>query len=165
MSAEHRVRELGLAVPDYSDPPYGGRYGAVKAFHRTGDLLELSGVTPETRTGERLHPGLVGVDVSVEDAYRAARMTAINALGLIRLALGSLDAVVALSRAFCFVACPPGFERLHEVSNGASDLFVDVFGDEAGRVGRASMGVTALSRNVCFELLLSLECAPGPRAR
>lgn len=159
-SAEARVRELGLAIPDYSDPPYGRRYGPMKPFHRIGDLLEVSGLTPEDRQGNRLHPGVVGVDVTVEQGYEAARLTAIHTLGMIRYALGSLDAVKSLSRALCFVVCPPGFEQLHDVSNGASDLFLDVFGDEVGSMGRASIGATTLSRNNCFELWLSLECHP-----
>jgi hypothetical protein len=79
---------------------------------------------------------------------------------MIRYALGSLDNVVSLSRGLCFVLCPPGFELLHEVSAGASDLFIEVFGPVAGAMGRASIGTTALSRNNCFELWLSLECAP-----
>ncbi|WP_454854905.1 RidA family protein [Promicromonospora soli] len=157
-SPEQRAHELGLAIPDYANPPYGGRYGsALKAFHRTGDLLELSGLTPDSRDGVLLHPGVVGADVTVEQAREAARFTAINALGLIRYALGSLDEVVALSRGLCFVLCPPGFERLNEVSNAASDLFLDVFGPVAGRMGRASIGATALTRSACFELWLSLE--------
>jgi len=165
MSAEARVREMGLEIPDYADPPYGLRYGTLRPFLRVGNLLELSGLTPENRAGDRLHPGVVGVDVTIEEGYAAARLTAIHTLGMIRYALGSLDEVVSLSRGLCFVMCPPGFELLHEVSNGASDLFVEVFGDEAGRMGRASIGATALSRNNCFELWLSLECAPAPDAR
>jgi len=161
-SPELRARELGLTIPDYADPPYGGRYGGstLRAFHRTGDLLELSGITPESRDGTLLHPGVVGADVTVEQAQEAARYAAVNALGMIRLALGSLDEVVALSRGLCFVLCPPGFERLNEVSNGASELLLDVFGPDAGRMGRASIGATALSRSACFELWLSLECRP-----
>jgi YjgF/chorismate_mutase-like, putative endoribonuclease len=160
-SPEQRAHELGLAIPDYANPPYGGRYGsALKAFHRTGDLLELSGITPDSRDGVLLHPGVVGADVTVEQAREAARFTAINALGMIRYALGSLDEVVALSRGLCFVLCPPGFERLNDVSNAASDLFLDVFGPVAGRMGRASIGATALTRSACFELWLSLECRP-----
>ena len=164
MSAEARVREMGLEIPDYSDPPYGLRYGTLRPFLRVGNLLELSGLTPENRAGDRLHPGVVGVDVTLEQGYAAARLTAIHTLGMIRYALGSLDEVVSLSRGLCFVMCPPGFELLHEVSNGASDLFVEVFGEEAGRMGRASIGATALSRNNCFELWLSLECTPAPAA-
>jgi hypothetical protein len=160
-SAEARARELGLVVPDYADPPYGGRYGSsLRAFHRTGDLLELSGMTPESRDGTMLHPGAVGVDVTLEQAQEAARYTAVNALGMIRYALGSLDEVAALSRGLCFVLCPPGFDQLNLVSNGASDLLFDVFGPDVGRMGRASVGATALSRNACFELWLSLECRP-----
>ncbi|MFJ4220085.1 RidA family protein [Curtobacterium luteum] len=160
-SAEARVRELGLAVPDYANPPYGGRYGSsLRAFHRTGDLLELSGMTPESRGGTMLHPGSVGVDITLEQAQEAARYTAVNALGMIRYALGSLDEVAALSRGLCFVLCPPGFEQLNQVSNAASDLLFDVFGPDVGRMGRASIGATALSRSACFELWLSLECKP-----
>ncbi|BCJ62061.1 hypothetical protein Jiend_54830 [Micromonospora endophytica] len=47
-SAEQRVRELGLPIPDYANPPYGQRYGRLKPFHRIGNLLELSGLTPRT---------------------------------------------------------------------------------------------------------------------
>ncbi|TAJ48081.1 MAG: RidA family protein [Herbiconiux sp.] len=160
-TAEERVLELGLEIPDYATPPYGGRYGRMKAFHRVGDFVELSGITPETRSGERLHPGTVGVDITTEQGYEAARMTAINTLGIIRYALGSLDNVAALSRALCFVVCPPGFEDLHLVSNGANDVFLDVFGTEIGSAGRASIGSTALSRGNCFELWLSLESVSG----
>jgi hypothetical protein len=162
-SAEQRARDLELVIPDYSDPPYGGRYGsALRAFHRTGNLLELSGITPESRDGTMLHPGAVGIDITLEQAQEAARYTALNALGMIRYALGSLDEVAALSRGLCFVLCPPGFERLNEVSNAASDLFLEVFGADAGRMGRASIGATALTRSACFELWLSLECHPLP---
>ncbi|MCT2086659.1 RidA family protein [Microbacterium enclense] len=160
-SAERRVLELGLEIPDYTDPPYGGRYGAgLKAFHRTGDLVELSGITPESRAGVQVHPGLVGSEVTLEQAQEAARQAAINGLGLIRLAVGSLDAVAGLSRALCFVLCGPEFDRLNEVSNGATDLFLDVFGPEIGAVGRASIGATSLTRRNSFELWLSFEARP-----
>lgn len=158
MGAEQRVRDLGLEIPDYSNPPYGRRYGPMKPFHRIGNLVEVSGLTPEDRSGRQWHPGVVGDSVSIEQGYEAARITAIHTLGMIRLAIGSLDRVVNLSRALCFVLCTPGFEEPHAVSNGASDLFLDVFGDEIGSMGRASIGVSALSRNNCFELWLSLEC-------
>ncbi|MEU6642581.1 RidA family protein [Saccharomonospora sp. NPDC046836] len=160
--AEQRVRELRLDIPDYADPPYGRRYGPMKPFHRIGNLLQLSGLTPENRAGERLHPGVIGVDVTIEQGYAAARLTAIHTLGMIRYAIGSLDHVASLSRALCFVVCPPGFELPHEVSNGASDLFLEVFGEEIGSMGRASIGATTLSRNNCFELWLDLECVPEP---
>lgn len=160
---EQRVRALGLEIPDYTDPPYGGRYGGdtLKPFHRIGDLVELSGITPEDRAGTRTHPGVVGAEITIEQAREAARHTAVNALGMIRLAVGSLDNVVGLSRALCFIQVTPDFDLLHEVSNAATRLFLDVFGPGTGAVGRASIGVTTLSRRNCFELWLSFEASPG----
>ncbi|SDT16368.1 RidA family protein [Actinoplanes derwentensis] len=157
---ENRVRDLGLDIPDYADPPYGGRYGTVKPFHRAGELLLLSGITPEDRSGNRLHPGRLGDDVTVEQGREAARMTAVNALGLIRLAVGSLDNVVAIGRNLCFQRTTDDFEDLHLVSAGVSQLFIDVFGPEAGIAGRASIGVAALSRHNCFELWTELQVKP-----
>lgn len=161
-TAENRAQALGLTIPDYSDPPYGGRYGSgLKAFHRTGNLVELSGITPEDRAGTQLHPGLVGTEVTLEQAREAARLTAVHTLGMIRLAVGSLDNVVGLSRALCFIGTTAEFDRLNEVSNAATDVFLEVFGPEVGAVGRASIGVTSLSRRNCFELWLSFEAAPA----
>jgi len=158
---ESRVLELGLTIPDYADPPYGGRYGTVKPFHRVGDLLLLSGLTPEDRAGNRLHPGRFGDNLTVEQGYEAARATAINALGLIRLAVGSLDHVAAIGRNLCFLRTTDDFEDLHLVSAGVSQLFIDVFGPEAGIAGRASIGVSSLSRQNCFELWTELELKPA----
>src|SRR5699024_8602998 len=132
MTAESRVRELGLTIPDYSNPPYGRRFGPMKPFHRVGNFVEISGLTPEDRDGNQWHPGVVGSSVTVEQGYEAARITAIHTLGMIRYALGSLDKVANLSRGLCFVLCTPGFEAPHEVSNGASELFLEVFGDDIG---------------------------------
>ncbi|MGP6170090.1 RidA family protein [Microbacterium sp. A204] len=163
-SAEQRVRELDLDIPDYANPPYGRRFGRMKPFHRIGNLLEMSGMCPESRSGDRVHPGIVGKDVTVEEAKYAARYTAINMLGMIRYALGSLDRVASMSRALCFVVCEPGFTQLHEVSNGVNELFLDVFGEDVGSMGRASIGATTLSNDHCFELWLSLECVPEQTA-
>lgn len=156
-SAEARVTELGLTVPDYSSPIYGGRYGSVKPFQRVGSLLMLSGVTPEDRAGNRLHPGRFGDDLTIEQGYEAARMSAVNALGLIRLAVGSLDRVASIGRNLCFLRTTDEFEDLHLVSDGVSDLFIEVFGRERGLGGRASIGVASLSRQNCFELWTDLE--------
>ncbi|MGO4418967.1 RidA family protein [Streptomyces sp. MCAF7] len=155
--AEARAARLGLRIPDYADPPYGGRYGTVKAFHRSGSLIFLSGFTPEDRTGTLLHPGRLGADVSLAQGREAARMAAVNALGGVRLALGSLDRVTAVVRALCFVVCTPEFEEVHQVASGATDVFTEVFGHEAGVGGRAAIGVMQLARGNCFELWLTVE--------
>ncbi len=159
-SPEARVRELGLQIPDYSDPPYGGRYGTMKPFHRAGQLVTLSGLTPETRDGTMLHPGRLGngpTDLSIEQGYAAARFTATNLLGLIRLAIGSLDEVCCLVSTLCFVVTTPDFTGVNKVTMGASDLLVDVFGDAAGRATSAGIGVMSLSRGNCYEMIATVE--------
>lgn len=155
---EGRVGELGLEIPDYSITPYyGPSYGSMKAHHQVGSTLFLSGHIPERPDGTILHPGRLGADVTVEHGYEAARLTALNCLAGIRLALGSLDRVKGLVRSLNFVVCTPEFYDVHLVSSGATDLFRDVFGDEAGLGGRATIGVMTLARNNCFENWLTLE--------
>ena len=125
-SPEQRVRELGLVIPDYANPPYGERYGRMKAFHRSGRIVTISGMTPETRDGIKVHPGRVGENVTVEQGYEAARAAATNVLGLIRYAVGSLDEVSAIVNTLCFVVTSIDFSDVNLVTNGAADLFIDV---------------------------------------
>jgi enamine deaminase RidA (YjgF/YER057c/UK114 family) len=158
MDFERRAQEMGLDIPDYTVTPYyGPSYGTMKAHHRIGSLLFLSGHVPEHPDGSILHPGKLGAGVTVEQGYEAARLAALNCLAGIRLALGSLDGVVSLVRSLNFVACAPEFTDVHLVSSGATDLFREVFGDEAGLGGRATIGVTSLARDHCFENWLTVE--------
>lgn len=154
---EQRVRELGLAVPDYADPPYGGRYGTVKAFHRTGSLVVLSGITSEDRAGVVLHPGRFGEDLTLDQGREAGRQAALNVLGMMRLAVGSLDAVTGVARVLGFVTATPDFTEHHVVGQAVSEVFLEVFGRDAGLHGRGFVGVTSLSRRNCVELWVSFE--------
>jgi enamine deaminase RidA (YjgF/YER057c/UK114 family) len=155
---ETRVRELGLEIPDFSVTPYyGPSYGSMKAHHQVGPLLFLSGHVPELPDGTVLHPGRLGAEVTIEQGYEAARLAGVNCLAGIRYALGSLNRVRSIVRSLCFVVCTPEFHDVHLVSSGATDLFRDVFGEEAGLGGRATIGVTSLARNHCFEIWLTVE--------
>jgi enamine deaminase RidA (YjgF/YER057c/UK114 family) len=154
---EQRVAELGLVIPDYADPPYGERYGAMKAFHRSARALTISGMTPEDRQGNKVFPGRVGADVTQEQGYAAARAAAVNVLGLIRHAVGSLDEVTAFVRTLCFVVTTPEFTDVNLVANGANDLFIEVFGDPVGRATSASIGVLSLSGGNVFEMVAVVE--------
>lgn len=159
-SFEDRARELGLEIPDYSATPYyGPTYGSMKSHHQTGSVLFLSGHIPEYTDGTLLHPGRLGQEVSIEQGYEAARLTGLNCLAGIRLALGSLDRVRSIVRSLNFVVCVSGFTDVNRVSSGATDLFRDVFGEEAGLGGRATIGVMSLARNNCFENWLTVEVA------
>ncbi|MBB2975376.1 hypothetical protein FHX49_000942 [Microbacterium endophyticum] len=156
-SAEQRVKEMGLVIPDYANPPYGERYATMKAFHRTGRTLTISGITPEDRQGNKVHPGRVGDTVTLEEGYAAARYAAINVLGLIRFAVGSLDEVSAFVRTLTFVVVTPEFSDVNLVTNGAADLFVEVFGDTIGRSTSAGIGVMNLSGGNVFEMVTVVE--------
>ncbi|HJP64881.1 MAG TPA: RidA family protein, partial [Actinomycetota bacterium] len=95
--------------------------------------------------------------VSIEEGYEAARLTGLNCLAGIRLALGSLNRVRSLVRSLNFVVCTPEFTDVHKVSSGATDLFVEVFGPDVGLGGRATIGVMSLARGNCFENWLTVE--------
>lgn len=155
---EDRAEELELEIPSFSVTPYYGLdYGTMKAHHQVGNLLFLSGHIPEYSDGSLLHPGRLGAEVTVAQGYEAARLTALNCLAGIRFAVGSLDRVRSLVRSLNFVVCTPEFTDVNLVSSGATDLFRDVFGEEAGLGGRATIGVTSLARNNCFENWLTVE--------
>jgi enamine deaminase RidA (YjgF/YER057c/UK114 family) len=158
MDPDARVEELGLELPDYSVTPYyGANYGTMKPHHQVGSVLFLSGHVPELADGSILHPGRLGEEVTIEEGYEAARLTAVNCLAGIRYALGDLRRVVSLVRSLNFVVCTHDFHDVHKVSSGATDLFRDVFGEERGLGGRATIGVMSLARNHCFENWLTVE--------
>ena len=158
MDFEKRARELELDIPDFSVTPYTGpKYGTMKAHHRVGSLLFLSGHVPEFPGGTVLHPGRIGEDVTIEQGIEAARLTAMNCLAGIRHALGELDRVAAIVRSLNFVVCVNDFHEVGRVANGCTDVFRDVFGEEHGIGGRATMGVVSLASKVCFENWLTVE--------
>ena len=157
MKVEEKLEAMGIELPDFSrDGYYGASYGSMKAHHRTGDILFLSGHIPESG-GKLIHPGVLGKNVTIEQGYEAARVTAINCLAGIKYATGDLDNVVSVIRSLNFVVCTPDFLEVNRMSSGATDLFVEVFGEEKGLGGRATIGVTSLSSGHCFEDWLTVE--------
>jgi enamine deaminase RidA (YjgF/YER057c/UK114 family) len=158
MKTEQKLKQMGIELPDFGGKTYyGANYGKMKPFHRMGNLLVLSGHVPDLADGTSLHPGRVGAEVTVEQAYAAARQTGINCLAGIRQAIGDLDKVVALVRSLNFVVCAPGFTDPNLVSSGVTDLFAEVFGAERGIGCRATIGVMSLAKNHCFETWMDLE--------
>jgi len=156
---EERLKELGIELPmqtaDQKDY-YGQKYGKMKPYYRSGDILFLSGHTAGMRDGKVLYPGVLGQDVSIEEGYQAARLTGLHCLAGIKDAIGDLDRVTGLVRSLCFVASAPGFIEPHKVASGLTDLFADVFGDEIGVGPRATIGVMSLADNYCFETWMTV---------
>jgi enamine deaminase RidA (YjgF/YER057c/UK114 family) len=150
-SIAERLAELSITLPDAAAP--AANY---VPFLRSGNLLFISGQLPFDQ-GFLLHNGRLGQDVSVEEGYQAARQCAINILAQIK-AAGALEKVRRVVRLGGFVACTPDFTDQPLVINGASDLFVAVFG-EAGRHARAAVGAPSLPRGVSVEIEAVVEVA------
>ena len=146
-----RLRTLGLELPSVASP-VGSYVPAVRA----GDLVMTSGQLP-LRDGALTHTGLVGSDVTPEEAQEAARLCALNALAAVDALIG-IDAVWSVVKVTGYVASAPGFTGQPAVLNGASDLLADVFG-ERGRHARAAVGVAALPLGAPVEVDLVVEVA------
>ena len=141
-----RLAELGLTLPNAVAP--AANYVPAR---RSGNMIYIAGQVP-TADGKDQFVGKLGLDVSIEDGQKAARLCAINILAQLRQALGgSLDGVVGCVRLGGFVNATPDFGDQPKVINGASDLMVAVFGD-AGRHARAAVGCASLPRNVAVEV-------------
>ena len=120
MSIEEKLKELGITLPDYSKTGYPGtNYGSMKAYHRVGNVLFLSGHIP-WKDGGPVFTGILGKDVTIEQGYEAARLTGINCLAGIIQAVGDLDNIVCIIRSLNFVVCTPEFTEVNKVSSGAT---------------------------------------------
>lgn len=143
---DDRLRSLGIELPMPSSP--GANY---VPFVRSGNLVFLTGQLSQWN-GERRFIGKLGREFEVEQGKQAARLCALNLIAHLRAALdGDLDLVVRCVRIAGFVNSMPEFTSQSQVLNGASDLFVEVFGD-AGRHARMAVGVAALPYDVAVEV-------------
>jgi len=143
---DERLREKGITLPEPPTP-----VGAYLPAVRSGNLLFISGMIPKNAPR-----GKVGRELTVKDGYEAAKICALNALAAVKAELGSLDEVKRVVKVVGYVASGEGFADQHMVVNGASDLFVEVFGEE-GRHARVAVGVADLPGNVPVEVEVILE--------
>jgi enamine deaminase RidA (YjgF/YER057c/UK114 family) len=148
-SYDARIRELGITLPALPQP--GGNYLPARTV---GQIVYLAGVI-SIHEGE-LISGTVGAGRTVEEGYAAARACGLIQLGVLAAHLGSLNKVKNIVSVNGYVNAAPGFADSPKVINGASDLFVEIFGD-AGRHVRAAIGVPALPRNALVELQMTVE--------
>ena len=144
---DERLAELGIDLPE---PPAAVAAYVPAVVHR--GLVWVSGQVP-FRDGALPRTGLVGRDISVEEAAEEARYCAINALAQLRAAAGGLERIERIVKLTVFVASSEGFHAQPLVGNGASELFVQVFG-EAGRHARSAVGVAELPLGAPVEVEL-----------
>ncbi len=150
---ETRLKQLGLTLPAAATP-----VANYIPFVKTGNLVFVAGQIPLLNGAVHYH-GVVGLDVTLEEAVNAARLCALNLLAHAKTACdGDLDRVARVVKLTGFVAANSHFTDHPKVINGASDLMVEVFG-EAGRHARVAVGAPSLPRGAPVEVDAIFEVA------
>lgn len=147
---EKKIEELGLTLPAAPTPM--ANYVTAR---RSGNLLFFSGAGP-FQEGKPVVFGKVGSDLTQEQGYEAARLTGLNLIAQLKKELGDLDKLKQFVKVQAFVASAPDFMAQPAVMNGASDLFVEVFG-EAGKHARTAVAVSQLPFNIPIEVEMIVE--------
>ena len=153
MSAEQRLRDLGITLPSGSAP--AANYANAV---RTGNLLFIAGKAPLPENG-KLPKGRLGREFTTEDGYRFARSAAIDLIAVMRAELGSLDKVARVVEVQGFLNAVPEFEDHAKVLNGCSDLLVEVFGPR-GIHARSVLGASSLRGGLPVILKAVIEIVP-----
>ena len=157
---ESRLNALGLVLPPAFTPPPG----VVLPFQSVrvvGRRAIISGHGPQDAQGAFATPlGKVGRELTVEQGYVAARLTALSILGSLQRALGDLDRISAWLRVFGMVNSAAGFNRQPAVINGFSDLILEVFGSGVGAHARSAVGLYELPFDIPVEIEGEVELAP-----
>jgi len=147
---EEKVEELGIKL-EIPGKPLANYVGAVK----TGDLIFLSGKIPKDSNGE-LIKGKLGVDLTVDEGYIAARYCGIAQLATLKAEIGDLNNVVRIVKVTGMINSDPYFTDQSKVVNGFSDLMVEVFG-ERGKHARAAVGMVSLPLGAACEIEMIVE--------
>lgn len=147
---EQRLKELNIELRDMPTP-VANYVHAVK----TGNLLFLAGKGPSKPEGGSVK-GKVGVDLTVEEGYEAARLVAIAQLSVLKQEVGDLNKVVRIVKVLGMVNADSSFTQHPAVINGFSDVMVEVFG-ERGKHARAAVGMGSLPSNIACEIEMIVE--------
>ena len=147
---EENLKKSGIELP-VPQKPVANYVNAV----RTGNLIFLAGKGPSKPDGS-LITGKVGKDLTVQQGYEAARLTAINQLAVLKAELGSLNKVKRIVKVLGMVNCTEDFTDQPKVINGYSDLMVEIFG-EKGKHARSAVGMYALPMNIAVEVEMIVE--------
>ena len=147
---ENRLSELGLLLPEAPKP-----VAAYIPAKQSGKLVFTAGQLPMVN-GELISKGFLGQEVAIEDAIKAARVCTLNALAAIKGVIGDLDQIQQIVRVVGYVASVPTFTQQPAVVNGASELLLEIFG-ENGKHARSAVGMAVLPLNASVEIELTVE--------
>ena len=160
MTIAERLRELSIELPDPLQLPPGVTL-PFPWVRIVGLRAIVSGHGPTNRDGSMAQPlGKVGREVTLEQGYQAARLTALAVLGSLQRSLGDLDRISAWTRVFGMVNSAPGFNQQPAVINGFTDLIVEIFGRERGQHARSAVGLAELPFNIPVEIECEVELRP-----
>ena len=149
-NVENKLKQIGLNLPEAPKP-----VAAYVPAKQVGKLVFTAGQLPMV-SGELISKGLLGKDVEVEEANKAARICTLNALAAIKSIIGDLDRIKQIVRVVGYVASVPTFTQQPAVVNGASELLLEIFG-EAGKHARSAVGMAVLPLNASVEIELTIE--------
>jgi hypothetical protein len=156
---EERLSAMGLSLP----PPFQPPPGVLLPFQFVriiGRRALISGHGPQNPDGAFAEPlGKLGQEVTLEQGYVAARLTALSILGSLKRTLGDLDRISAWVRVFGMVNSAPGFNKQPSVINGFSDLILELFGADIGAHSRSAVGLAELPFNLPVEIEGEVELA------
>ena len=156
---EERLSAFGLVLPPPVKPPAGVKL-PFQFVRLVGHRALISGHGPQNPDGSLAAPfGKLGREVSLEQGYAAARLTALSILGSLQRALGDLDRVLAWGRVFGMVNSAPGFNRQPGVVNGFSDLILELYGPDIGAHSRSAVGMAELPFDIPVEIEGEVEIA------
>ncbi len=157
LSIEAKLKELGLVLPEPVKAPPGVALPFSWVRVR-GNRAFVSGHPPLNPDGSLAKPlGKVGAEVSLEEGYQAARLTALAILGNLKRTLGDLDRISAWLRVFGMVNAASGFNQMPSVINGFSDLIFELYGKEKGDHARSAVGLAELPFNIPVEIEAEVE--------
>ena len=151
MDIYKKLDELGLKLP--APPPLAGIFKPVK---QVGNMLYVSGTGP-TENGLPLVAGKVGRERTIEEGQHAAALCVLNALSNLHQYLGDLNKIKSVVKLLVFVASAEGFGRQPEVANGASQLLMDIFGEDNGKGARSAIGTNELPGDITVEIEFIFE--------
>jgi enamine deaminase RidA (YjgF/YER057c/UK114 family) len=146
MSHQAKLEELSISLP-----PAPEVLGLYKPIVVVGSMAYLSGHGPLKPDGS-LVTGRLGLDLDIEAGQEAARMTGLAMLSTLHSSLGSLDRVKRLVKLLGLVRCSDSFSDQPAVINGCSELFRDVFGEDAGVAARSAIGANSLPAGMAVEI-------------
>ena len=157
MSADQKVKELGLVLPPPLQLPPGVAIPLVMVKVIDKRVI-VSGHGPQNDDGSIAEPlGQVGGEVTLEEGFEAAKRVALTMMGTLQRELGSLDEIKSWVKVFGMVNSAPGFTGQTPVINGFSQTIVEVFGEEVGLAARSAVGMAGLPFNIPVEVEAELE--------